>query len=110
MNKRVKIVATLGPAVEIRGGKKFGEDGYWGEKLDVEAGSEVTFNEVVLVGGEKTVVGTPVVEGASVVGTVEKQGKQKKVVTFKYKPKKGSHRKQGHRQPYTKVVINAINA
>ena len=67
-------------------------------------------NEVVLVGGETTVVGTPVVEGASVVGTVEKQGKQKKVVTFKYKPKKGSHRKQGHRQPYTKVVINAINA
>ena len=80
------------------------------EKLDVEAGSEVTFNEVVLVGGDKTVVGTPVVEGATVVGTVEKQGKQKKVVTFKYKPKKGSHRKQGHRQPYTKVVINAINA
>ena len=58
------------------------------EKLDVEAGSEVTFNEVVLVGGDKTVVGTPVVEGATVVGTVEKQGKQKKVVTFKYKPKK----------------------
>ena len=49
-------------------------------------------------------------KGASVVGTVEKQGKQKKVVTYKYKPKKGSHRKQGHRQPYTKVVINAINA
>ena len=48
--------------------------------------------------------------GATVVGTVEKQGKQKKVVTYKYKPKKGSHRKQGHRQPYTKVVINAINA
>ena len=41
---------------------------------------------------------------------VEKQGKQKKVVTYKYKPKKGSHRKQGHRQPYTKVVIKAINA
>ena len=81
-----------------------------GKQVKVEAGSEVTFNEVVLVGGETTVVGTPVVEGASVVGTVEKQGKQKKVVTFKYKPKKGSHRKQGHRQPYTKVVINAINA
>ena len=80
------------------------------EKLNVEAGQEVTFNEVVLVGGDKTVVGTPVVEGATVVGTIEKQGKQKKVVTFKYKPKKGSHRKQGHRQPYTKVVINAINA
>ena len=69
------------------------------EKLDVEAGAEVTFDQVVLVGGDKTVV-----------GTVEKQGKQKKVVTYKYKPKKGSHRKQGHRQPYTKVVIKAINA
>ena len=69
------------------------------EKLDVEAGTEVTFDQVVLVGGDKTVV-----------GTVEKQGKQKKVVTYKYKPKKGSHRKQGHRQPYTKVVIKAINA
>ena len=80
------------------------------EKLDVEAGAEVTFDQVVLVGGDKTVVGTPIVQGATVVGTVEKQGKQKKVVTFKYKPKKGSHRKQGHRQPYTKVVIKAINA
>ncbi|CMX06743.1 50S ribosomal protein L3 [Streptococcus pneumoniae] len=80
------------------------------EFKNVEAGQEVTFNEVVLVGGENTVVGTPLVAGATVVGTVEKQGKQKKVVTYKYKPKKGSHRKQGHRQPYTKVVINAINA
>lgn len=80
------------------------------EKLDFEAGAEVTFDQVVLVGGDKTVVGTPIVQGATVVGTVEKQGKQKKVVTYKYKPKKGSHRKQGHRQPYTKVVIKAINA
>ena len=80
------------------------------EKLDVEAGAEVTFDQVVLVGGDKTVVGTPIVQGATVVGTVEKQGKQKKVVTYKYKPKKGSHRKQGHRQPYTKVVIKANNA
>ena len=80
------------------------------EKLDVEVGAEVTFDQVVLVGGDKTVVGTPIVQGATVVGTVEKQGKQKKVVTYKYKPKKGSHRKQGHRQPYTKVVIKAINA
>ena len=80
------------------------------EKLNLETGAEVTFDQVVLVGGEKTLVGTPLVAGATVVGTVEKQGKQKKVVTFKYKPKKGSHRKQGHRQPYTKVVIKAINA
>ncbi|AYW48164.1 MULTISPECIES: 50S ribosomal protein L21 [Tetragenococcus] len=80
------------------------------EKLDAEAGEKVTFDEVVLVGGDTTKVGNPLVEGASVEGTVEKNGKQKKVVTFKYKPKKDSHRKQGHRQPYTKVTINVINA
>ena len=105
------IIKTGGKQVKVEVGQAV-----YVEKLNVEAGQEVTFNEVVLVGGENTVVGTPlvsgatVVEGATVVGTIEKQGKQKKVVTYKYKPKKGSHRKQGHRQPYTKVVINAINA
>ena len=99
------IIKTGGKQVKVEVGQAI-----YVEKLDVEAGQEVTFDEVVLVGGEKTVLGTPVIAGASVVGTVEKQGKQKKVVTFKYKPKKGSHRKQGHRQPYTQVVINAINA
>ena len=94
------IIKTGGKQVKVEVGQAI-----YVEKINAEAGSEVTFNEVVLVGGDKTVVGTPVVEGA-----IEKQGKQKKVVTFKYKPKKGSHRKQGHRQPYTKVVINAINA
>lgn len=99
------IIKTGGKQVKVEVGQAI-----YVEKINAEAGSEVTFNEVVLVGSDKTVVGTPVVEGATVVGTIEKQGKQKKVVTFKYKPKKGSHRKQGHRQPYTKVVINAINA
>ena len=99
------IIITGGKQVKVEVGQAI-----YVEKINAEAGSEVTFNEVVLVGGDKTVVGTAVVEGATVVGTIEKQGKQKKVVTFKYKPKKGSHRKQGHRQPYTKVVINAINA
>ena len=99
------IIKTGGKQVKVEVGQAI-----YVEKINAEAGSEVTFNEVVLVGGDKTVVVTPVVEGATVVGTIEKQGKQKKVVTFKYKPKKGSHRKQGHRQPYTKVVINAINA
>ncbi|HEO0124073.1 TPA: 50S ribosomal protein L21 [Streptococcus agalactiae] len=99
------IIKTGGKQVKVEVGQAI-----YVEKLDVEAGAEVTFNEVVLVGGETTKVGTPVVEGATVVGTVEKQGKQKKVVSYKYKPKKGSHCKQGHRQPYTKVVINAINA
>ena len=99
------IIKTGGKQVKVEVGQAI-----YVEKINAKAGSEVTFNEVVLVGCDKTVVGTPVVEGATVVGTIEKQGKQKKVVTFKYKPKKGSHRKQGHRQPYTKVVINAINA
>ena len=99
------IIKTGGKQVKVEVGQAI-----YVEKINAEAGSEVTFNEVVLVGGDKTVVGTPVVEGAPVGGTIEKQGTQKKVVTFKYKPKKGSHRKQGHRQPYTKVVINAINA
>ncbi|HEL1219513.1 50S ribosomal protein L21 [Streptococcus equi] len=99
------IIKTGGKQVKVEVGQAI-----YVEKIDAEAGAEITFNEVVLVSGDKTVVGTPVVEGATVVGTVEKQGKQKKVVTFKYKPKKGSHRKQGHRQPYTKVVINAIKA
>ncbi len=84
------IIKTGGKQVKVEVGQAI-----YVEKLNVEAGQEVTFNEVVLVGGENTVVGTPLVAGATVVGTVEKQGKQKKVVTYKYKPKKGSHRKQG---------------
>ena len=74
-----------------------------GKQVKVEVGQAIYVEKINAEAGS-------VVEGATVVGTIEKQGKQKKVVTFKYKPKKGSHRKQGHRQPYTKVVINAINA
>ncbi|MBS7577792.1 MULTISPECIES: 50S ribosomal protein L21 [unclassified Enterococcus] len=99
------IIKTGGKQVKVEAGQAI-----YVEKLDVEAGEKITFDEVVLVGGDTTKVGTPTVSGATVVGTVEKHGKQKKVVTFKYKPKKHSHRKQGHRQPYTKVVIDSINA
>ncbi|WP_125704474.1 50S ribosomal protein L21 [Lacticaseibacillus daqingensis] len=81
------------------------------EKLDVEEGATVTFDQVILVAGDGAAkIGTPVLDGATVTGKVEKQGREKKVVTFKYKPKKHSHQKKGHRQPYTKVVIDAINA
>ena len=81
------------------------------EKLDVKEGDAVTFDGVILVSDGKTVkVGSPVVEGASVSGKVEKQGKEKNVVTYKYKPKKHSHTKTGHRQPYTKVLIDSIKA
>ncbi|MFC3932639.1 50S ribosomal protein L21 [Streptococcus dentapri] len=99
------IIKTGGKQVKVEVGQTI-----YVEKLDVEAGAEVTFDQVVLVGGDATKVGTPLVDGAKVVGTVEKQGKQKKVISYKYKPKKGSHRKQGHRQPYTKVVIKTIDA
>ncbi len=79
------------------------------EKLDVEAGAEYVFDKVVLVSDAATKIGTPYVEGAKVTCKVEKQGKEKKVTIFKYKPKKGAtHRKQGHRQPYTKLTVVSI--
>ena len=80
------------------------------EKLGVEDGAEYTFDKVLAIGGDKTVIGTPVVEGASVEAKVVAQGKAKKVIVFKYKPKKGEKTKQGHRQPFTKVQIEKINA
>ncbi|MCD7786041.1 MAG: 50S ribosomal protein L21 [Oscillospiraceae bacterium] len=82
------------------------------EKLPVEAEDEVTFDKVVVLSdGETTSVGTPYVEGATVDAKVLKNGKAKKITVFTYKPKKGSsHKKQGHRQPYTQVRIEAIKA
>ena len=65
---------------------------------------------MLLIGGETTKVGTPLIEGASVVCKVLKQGKAKKIIVFKYKPKKNYKRKQGHRQAYTKLLVEAINA
>ena len=81
------------------------------EKLGVEAGSEYTFENVLAVNnGEKLTVGTPVVAGASVVASVIGDGKAKKVIVYKYKRKTGYHKKNGHRQAYTKVKIEKINA
>ncbi|MBE7046968.1 MAG: 50S ribosomal protein L21 [Ruminococcaceae bacterium] len=80
------------------------------EKLDVNEGETVKFDKVLAVSGDNMVIGTPVVEGASVSATVLENGKAKKIIVFKYKPKKGSKTKQGHRQPYTKVKIEKINA
>lgn len=80
------------------------------EKLDVEAGADIAFDKVLLIGeGSEVKVGAPVVDGVSVAGKVIKNDKAKKVVVYKYKPKKGYHKKQGHRQPYTKVEITKIN-
>ena len=81
------------------------------EKIDSQANDAVTFEEVLLVGdGEQTKIGAPVVAGAMVEGKVLSQVKAKKVVVYKYKAKKNERKKQGHRQPYTKVEIVAINA
>jgi large subunit ribosomal protein L21 len=79
------------------------------EKVDAEVGASVEFDKVLLVSndGELT-VGKPVVSGAKVTATVEEQGKDKKIIVFKYKAKKGYKRKKGHRQPYTMVKIDSI--
>lgn len=79
------------------------------EKLDAEEGKKVDFDKVVLVSdGEKIEVGNPYVKGVKVEGKVVAHGKSKKIIVFKYKPKKNYRRKQGHRQPYTKVEITSI--
>ena len=81
------------------------------EKLNVAEGEKVTFDKVLVVAdGDNLTVGTPVVAGASVTGTVAKQGKAKKIYVFKMKRKKNERSKKGHRQPYTKVTIESINA
>ena len=81
------------------------------EKLNAQADEAVTFDEVLLVGdADQSRIGTPVVEGAKVEGKVLAQVKSRKIVVYKYKAKKNERKKQGHRQPYTKVQIVAINA
>ena len=79
------------------------------EKLNVQADETVSFDVLLLGNENETKIGTPVVEGAKVEGKVVGQVKSAKIVVFKYKAKKNERKKQGHRQPYTKVVITAIN-
>lgn len=78
------------------------------EKLGVAAGEEVVFDKVLAVGDNEISIGAPYVAGAKVSGSVIAEGKAKKVIVYKYKPKKGFHKKKGHRQPFTKVQIKAI--
>ena len=81
------------------------------EKLSAEAGEAVVFDKVLaILDGDKATFGAPVVEGAKVNASVVKNGKGKKIMIFKYNPKKGYRRRRGHRQPYTKVTIGAIEA
>ncbi|MCI7491807.1 MAG: 50S ribosomal protein L21 [Lachnobacterium sp.] len=80
------------------------------EKLGVEAGEKVTFDQVLVVGGDDLKVGDPTVNGASVEASVVKEGRGKKVIVYKYKRKTGYHKKNGHRQAFTQVKIEKINA
>ncbi len=81
------------------------------EKLDTEEGKKVTFDKVILVSEEGNIqIGSPYVKGIKVEGKVVSHGKGKKIIVFKMKPKKNYRRKQGHRQPYTKVEITAIKS
>lgn len=99
------IIETGGKQVKVEQGQTI-----WVEKLNAEEGATFTFDKVLMVGGDSVKVGSPVVEGATVTAKVEKHGRGKKITVFKYKPKKNYKRKQGHRQPYTKLTIEAINA
>jgi large subunit ribosomal protein L21 len=78
------------------------------EKLPAQADETVTFDKVVALVGDENKFGAPTVSGASVTGKVVKNGKSKKVIVYKMNPKKGYRKKQGHRQPYTKVQIEAV--
>ncbi|GMQ57035.1 50S ribosomal protein L21 [Vallitalea sediminicola] len=81
------------------------------EKLGVAAGETVTFDKVLMVSNDNGLtVGNPLVSNATVTATAEGEGKGKKIIVYKYKPKKCYHKKQGHRQPYTEVKIEKINA
>ena len=99
------IIETGGKQVKVEEGQAI-----YVEKVEADTGSSVTFDKVLFVGGDDVKVGSPYVDGASVTAKVEKQGRNKKVTVVKFKAKKNYHRKQGHRQPYTKVTIEKINA
>ncbi len=100
------VIATGGKQYRVSVG-----DEIFVEKLEGEAGEVIKFDQVLAVSddnGMKT--GSPYLDGAVVDGEIVKQGKQKKIIVFKMKAKKGYRRKQGHRQPYTRIRIDKINA
>ena len=98
------VVKTGGKQYQVREG-----DILKIEKIDVEVGSTFNFEEVLLVSSEGNVkVGKPFVDGAKVSAEILEHGKNRKITVFKYKPKKRYARKQGHRQPFTRVKINSI--
>ncbi len=99
------VIATCGKQYKV-----FEGDVIKVEKLGVADGETVTFDKVLLVSDGETVIGNPTIAGASVTASVVCEGKDKKVVVYKYKRKTGYHKKNGHRQLFTKVKIESINA
>ncbi len=100
------IIETGGKQYKVEAG-----DVVFVEKLDAAEESEITFDKVIALAADDGIkVGAPYVDGASVTAKVLKNGKAKKITVMTYKPKKNEKRKLGHRQPYTKVEIAAINA
>lgn len=101
------IIETGGKQVQVEVGQAV-----FVEKLAVAEGETYTFDKVLFVSkdDESTLIGTPYVKGATVTAKCEKQGRGQKIVIFKYRPKKHSASKKGHRQAYTKLVVEAINA
>ena len=98
------VVETGGKQYRVEAGQTFDI-----ERLKAEAGTEVELAEVLAVSnGNEIKIGKPYVKGASVIATVNKQGRGSKIIIYKYEPKKHYHRKNGHRQPYTKLTITEI--
>jgi len=99
------IIETGGKQIKVAAGDKI-----FVEKLNADVDSTFTFDKVLLVGGTTSKVGTPYVEGATVTAKIVKHDKQAKVIVFRYHSKHNVRKKTGHRQPYTLVEIEAINA
>ena len=99
------IIETGGKQVKVEEGQSI-----FVEKLEVEEGADFTFDKVLFVGGDSVKVGVPTIEGATVTAKVERHGRGKKINVIKFKRRKNYSRKQGHRQPYTKLTIGKINA
>ena len=99
------IIATGGKQYKVEEG-----DILRVEKLGLNEGDEVVFDQVMAISDKELKIGDPTISGASVKGKVITEGKEKKVVVYRYKPKTGYHKKNGHRQPYTQVKIEQIIA
>lgn len=98
------VIETGGKQVRVEEGQEI-----FVERLDVEADQEYTFDKVLMIGGKKTKIGKPYVKGATVTAKVIKNSRAKKIIVYKYIRRKDYHKKQGHRQPYTKLTIEKIN-